>query len=79
VEGVVVAGMGGRSIARLLSAAPEVVRELSWLVAQPQQHPAELVEWLRGAGFRIEREEAVVDRGRSYTVLVVTPPSHEHP
>jgi tRNA (adenine22-N1)-methyltransferase len=78
VEGAVVAGMGGRSIVRLLSASPDVVGELSWLVAQPQQHSAELVEWLRGSGFRIEKEEVVVDRGRSYTVLLVTPPSHEH-
>ena len=72
VEGVVLAGMGGHSIARILDASPAVARALDWLVLQPQQHAERLIEWLEPAGYRVLARDAAVQGRRSYTVLLVT-------
>jgi tRNA (adenine22-N1)-methyltransferase len=77
VEGAVVAGLGGRGIARILVASPAVVDDLRWLVLQPQQHTEDLLRWLRAAGHTVA-STAVVAQGRhSYRVLVVR--LHERP
>jgi tRNA (adenine22-N1)-methyltransferase len=72
VEGVVLAGIGGYSIARILDASPAVARSLAWLVLQPQQHAERLVAWLEPAGYRIRARDAAAQGRRSYTVLLVT-------
>jgi tRNA (adenine22-N1)-methyltransferase len=72
VEGVVLAGMGGHSIARILDASPEVARALDWLVLQPQQHVERLVAWLGPAGYQLRASDTAVQARRSYTVLLVT-------
>ena len=77
VEGVVVAGMGGHSIARILEASPAVARVLDWLVLQPQQHADQLVAWLEPAGYRVRARDTAAQGRRSYTVLLVT--GHERP
>jgi tRNA (adenine22-N1)-methyltransferase len=74
VEGVVVAGMGGRRIAAMLERGSEVVRGLSWLVLQPQQHLSQLEAWLRRAGYRLIAVRDVDQGRRSYRVLLVEPP-----
>ena len=77
VEGAVVAGMGGHSIARILDAAPAVARTFEWLVLQPQQHAEQLVAWLEPAGYRVRARDTAAQGRRSYTVLLVT--GHERP
>jgi tRNA (adenine22-N1)-methyltransferase len=79
VECVVIAGLGGRTIAGVLrdalAGSPALVAALRCLVLQPQQRAGDLVEWLRAAGFRHLASAEASDRGRSYTVLVVQPPA----
>jgi tRNA (adenine22-N1)-methyltransferase len=75
VEGAVVAGMGGRTIARLLEAEGPVARSLRWLVLQPQQHAPALEQWLAASRYRLLAAREVGERSRSYRVLVVEPPS----
>lgn len=71
VDGVVLAGMGGRTIVRMLESSPEVAAGLDWLVLQPQQHVEPLRSWLASSGYVI-RACATTAQGRhSYTVLVV--------
>src|SRR5215467_184573 len=73
VEGVVLAGLGGHTIARVLESAPAVARTLEWLVLQPQQHADHLLAWLGPAGYRVA-VRATMSQGRhSYTVLLVRP------
>jgi tRNA (adenine22-N1)-methyltransferase len=72
VDGVVLAGIGGHGIARILDAAPAVTASLGWLVLQPQQHPEALVAWLAGAGLTVRTRTTAVQARRSYTVLLVT-------
>ncbi len=75
VDGVVLAGLGGHSIIRILAQAPAVAGRLSWLVLQPQQHAAALEVWLAKDGYRVEQRWIAQERGRSYTVLRVRPPA----
>lgn len=78
VEGVVLAGMGGGTIARLLADAltntPALIGGLSWLVLQPQQGAGDLVGWLSSKGFGLLGSAEAVQGGRSYSVLLVAPP-----
>ncbi len=77
VEGAVLAGLGGHSIARILDASPAVARALDWLVLQPQQHPDQLVAWLEPAGYLVRAMSTAAQGRHSYTVLLVT--GHERP
>jgi tRNA (adenine22-N1)-methyltransferase len=73
VQGVVLAGYGGHTIARVLESSPAVARTLEWLVLQPQQHAGHLLAWLDSAGYRVERRATTSQGRHSYTVLVVRP------
>ena len=74
VEVAVVAGMGGETMARILDRSPGVVRTLDRLVLQPQQRVETLRTFLAAGGFTVLEERSTIDRGRTYTVLVVRPP-----
>jgi len=74
VEGAVIAGMGGRTMVRILESSPEVTRRLRWLVLQPQQHLDLLLAWLERTGHRVESRREVTQGRRSYTVLLVGRP-----
>jgi len=76
VEGAVLAGLGGHSIARILGGSPAVARSLDWLVLQPQQHAEQLVAWLGEAGYAVRARTAAAQGRHSYTVLLVT--EHEY-
>jgi tRNA (adenine22-N1)-methyltransferase len=71
VEVAVLAGMGGRRMARVLAAAPDVVARLELLVLQPMQNVAELRAWLDQASLDIDLEAEVVQGRRRYTLLLV--------
>ena len=73
-EIAVIAGMGGRSIARILAASPGVVGALAGLVLQPIQHGEELAAGLAGAGYRLLRREAIEQGSHRYTALFLLPP-----
>lgn len=74
VDAAVIAGMGGGTIARVLQRSPAVTGRLERLVLQPQQRLGELRAWLDKRGYHVLEERSAVDRGRTYTVLVVRPP-----
>lgn len=68
---VTVCGMGGETIASILDAAPWTRGGAHTLILQPETSAHKLRQFLYGAGYRIEDEEAVLDSGRVYTVLCV--------
>jgi tRNA (adenine22-N1)-methyltransferase len=74
VEGVIVAGVGARTIARMLEGGGKVALSLGWLVLQPQQHVSQLEAWLARAGYRLRAARDVDEGRRSYRVLLVEPP-----
>ncbi|MBK6089967.1 class I SAM-dependent methyltransferase [Ruminococcus difficilis] len=69
VDDIVIAGMGGELIRDILAAAPWVKDEAKHLVLQPMTHHDDLIRWLYENGFDIERQAAVRDDGKAYTVL----------
>ena len=67
---VVIAGMGGETMANILAAAPWVKRAAR-LVLQPQSKLEELTEWLQENGFELWDARLVRDAGKLYTVFSV--------
>ena len=74
VQVVVIAGMGGRSIGRILAASPEVVSALEVLVLQPIQHGEEMVAALLAAGYRRLAACEVRQGSHDYTAMLLLPP-----
>ena len=73
-DAVVIAGMGGLEIIRILESAmtehdKEIPHDVSFLL-QPQRSEEELRTFLCENGFNIYSEEICFDRGRSYLILL---------
>ena len=71
VDDVVIAGMGGELIAAILGACPWVKDASKNLILQPMTRHDVLIRWLCENGFAIERQGAVYDSKKYYTVLCV--------
>jgi tRNA (adenine22-N1)-methyltransferase len=71
VEGVVVAGLGGRRLTQIAAQAPG--RGLRWVALQCVQHPETLAGWVRDAGWRVAVEAVCEQHGRSYATWVLEP------
>ncbi len=74
IEVAVIAGMGGRTIGRILAASPEVVARLQALVLQPVQHREELLAGLLAAGYRRLAGSEVRQGSHLYAALLLLPP-----
>lgn len=72
VDDIVIAGMGGETIAAILEAAPWVQSDHYRLILQPMTRAEKLRRFLWESGFEIEKEQVVQDGRRWYTVLRVS-------
>lgn len=72
VDDIVIAGMGGETIAAILQAAPWTRCERYRFVLQPMTRAEKLRRWLFENGFEIEQERIADDGRRCYTVLCVS-------
>lgn len=70
-DDIVIAGMGGETIAAILSAAPWTKSGRYRLILQPMTRAERLRRWLFENGYAIEQEKAVADGKRCYAVLCV--------
>lgn len=70
-DAVVIAGMGGETIAAILSAAPWVREKNMPLILQPMSSFPDLREWLGRNGFSIEEERLAREGDVLYTALLV--------
>lgn len=68
-DDIVIAGMGGETIAEILSAADWVKDTRLRLVLQPMTRAEELRRWLLTSGFAITEERLVRDGHRLYPVM----------
>ena len=73
VQVIVMAVMGGVTIAGALGRSPEVAGSARLWILQPMQRLERLRDWLAAQGHGVERELSATDRRRVYTVLVVRP------
>ena len=69
VDCAVIAGMGGMLIIDILKASADVVEGLNQLVLQPQLDADEVRKYIHSIGFRIEKEEFLLDAGKYYAVI----------
>lgn len=73
VEGVVLAGLGAKTIVSILGARPAVTARLAWVVTCASHFEDELRPGLARLGWHIADERLVFDRGRYYEVVLARP------
>ena len=69
---IVIAGLGGETIAAILEDAPWTRREDVSLILQPQTKVSELCLYLRLHGYSLRGAKLALDGGRLYVVLLVS-------
>jgi len=73
VDGVVMAGLGARTMLRVLAARPEIVRDLTWMVLCPSHFEDDLRPGLAALGWHPADEALALERGRFYEVVRAAP------
>ncbi|MBQ3416272.1 MAG: SAM-dependent methyltransferase [Ruminococcus sp.] len=71
IDTVVIAGMGGELIAKILSECPYIKDKSLSLILQPMTRCEKLILWLYENGFAIQHQSAVTEDGKHYTVMLV--------
>jgi len=69
----ILAGMGGRTIAEILTRDPAKTRSLSALVLCASHREADIRPALASLGYGLAREQLVLDRDRFYELIVARP------
>ncbi|HVC39374.1 MAG TPA: tRNA (adenine(22)-N(1))-methyltransferase TrmK [Candidatus Dormibacteraeota bacterium] len=72
-RGVIIAGMGGATIARILERGEAVTRRLEWLCLQPAQRADRLLDWLTWSGWSIKESRLIQEKRHHYPTLLVAP------
>ena len=72
-DSIVIAGMGGALMIRILSEGEASVRAAKELILQPQSEIERVREYLHKRGYTITKENMCIDEGKFYTVLYVLP------
>jgi len=70
---LVLAGMGGQTVAEVLGEGLVVVSALELMVVQPQKDLAQFRRWAGETGFACLAEDIIQDNRRLYNVLVLAP------
>lgn len=73
VNVIVIAGMGGGTMIRILENSPGVLADVRRLVLQPMADAGDLRLWLVDNGWRIAGERLVEEDGRIYPVIAAEP------
>lgn len=79
---VIMAGMGGRTIAELITRDPDLTRSIDTLVLCPSHLEAEIRPALASIGFGPTHERLASERDRYYEIIVaqrLTTPTHDDP
>ncbi len=71
-RGLVIAGMGGRIMSRILLREPVKTLDFEELILQPQADPEYVRRALRELGLGIDREKIVLEDNKYYPVIHVT-------
>ena len=69
VDSVIIAGMGGELIVKILRNASHILPSIKELILQPQSEIYKVREELHRLGFCIEKESMLLDEGKYYTVI----------
>ncbi|HVB13178.1 MAG TPA: tRNA (adenine(22)-N(1))-methyltransferase TrmK [Candidatus Dormibacteraeota bacterium] len=72
-RGVVIAGLGGVTIAQMLERDRVAAGKLEWLCLQPAQRAERLRGWLQAAKWPILEHRQVQEKGHLYQLFLVAP------
>ncbi|SET25486.1 tRNA (adenine(22)-N(1))-methyltransferase [[Clostridium] polysaccharolyticum] len=70
INTVVISGMGGALIKKILSEGKEPLESVETLILQPQTEKAELRKYLHSIGMKIKKEVMLIEDGKYYTIAV---------
>ena len=70
---VLIAGMGGALMVRILSEGTEALKEVRELVLQPQSEIGEVRRYLNTGGWKIILEDILLDEGKYYPLFKAVP------
>lgn len=73
VRSIVLAGMGGRLMAKILSEGRDALEGISEIVMEPQSEVGALRHFLQDSGYRIISENMVSDESKFYPVIKAVP------
>jgi len=73
VDSIVIAGMGGPLMIKILEEGSECVKAAKELILQPQSEIWRVREYLHNLNFEITKEDMCIDEGKYYTVLYAQP------
>lgn len=68
---VVIAGMGGALVIKILTEGAKVLRQVDTLILQPQSELYKVREFLQETSYRIEEEHMLVEDGKYYFMMRV--------
>lgn len=68
-DSVLIAGMGGALTIKILKEGEEVLKSVKELILQPQSEIDKVRHYLEEAGYRIVKEEMVLEDGKYYPVM----------
>lgn len=68
-ETVILAGMGGPLMIRILEESPEIVEKVREFILQPQSEIGKVRAYLNRRGFRVIAEELVEEAGKYYPMM----------
>ena len=77
-DDIVIAGMGGELIAKILSECSFAADNSKHFILQPMTKSEELIAWLCENGFKILKQDCCVASGKCYTVLLVKYSGEKH-
>lgn len=73
VDTILIAGMGGELVIRILSEGKEVCRSAKELVLQPQSELEKVRTFLRDEKYKLVDEDMVIEDGKYYPMMKVVP------
>ena len=73
VDSILIAGMGGELVIRIISEGMEVCRNAKELILQPQSELEKVRQFLREKKFKIIDEDMVIEDGKYYPMMKVVP------
>lgn len=73
VDSILIAGMGGELVIRIISEGMQVCRSVNELILQPQSELKKVRQFLRENNFQIVDEDMVIEEGKYYPMIKVVP------
>ncbi|MFZ7103799.1 MAG: tRNA (adenine(22)-N(1))-methyltransferase [Peptococcaceae bacterium] len=73
IQTVVIAGMGGSTIVKILNKSPDILKGLQRLILQPNIAAESLRSWALDNNWQIVDEELVYEDGRYYEIIILEP------